>query len=162
MNRADTSADGSEPVRWIELHKHSGHLRETMEAGSGMPYTRSSRVMKPIAFLVAQHPAINHAVILREIRELRKHLEIRTASIRAPDRPIEELSDEERDEAARTHYIIPLGKLSALAELVAVFTSRPISLIRGLAFALSLGGLRPKQMLRNIAYLAEEIGRAHV
>ena len=98
--------------------------------------------MTPIAFLVAQHPAINHAVILREIRELRKHFGISTISVRAPDRPVGDLSEEERDEAARTHFIIPQGPRGAIAGVWRTLLRRPVSLAAGYFHARRRGGLR--------------------
>ena len=61
-----------------------------------------SESLPRLGILIAQHPAINHAVILREIRELRKYFDVWTVSIRSPDRPVEKLTAEESDESGRT------------------------------------------------------------
>ncbi|HET7186082.1 MAG TPA: glycosyltransferase family 4 protein [Terriglobales bacterium] len=114
-----------------------------------------------IAVLVAQHPAINHAVILREIRELRKFLDIRTASIRGPDRPSAELSDEERNEAANTFYVKQQGLLAVLGALLPTFLFRPFRFLGGMGYALSLAGLRVRKSLKNLAYFAEAVVLGH-
>lgn len=110
-----------------------------------------------IAILVAQHPAINHAGILGEIRELRKHLDVRTASVRGPDRRAEELSDAEREEVAATFYVKPQGLAGAIEALLGTLFTRPLSLLRGVVYALKLGGPNIAQSLRNLAYLAEAL-----
>lgn len=110
-----------------------------------------------VAVLVAQHPAINHAVILREIRELRKFLDVRTASIRSPDRPIEQLTKEERDEAASTFYVKQKGLAGALEALLLTLYARPLALIRGICYALQLAKFNAGQSLKNLAYLAQAV-----
>jgi colanic acid/amylovoran biosynthesis glycosyltransferase len=110
-----------------------------------------------IAFLVSQHPAINHSIILREIRELRKSLDLRTASIRPPDRPLDRLSEEERDEASITYYIKPQGIGGALAALAATLFSRPGAILSGWFYALKLSGPNPKKALRNTLYFVEAV-----
>ena len=108
-----------------------------------------------IACLIAQHPAINHALILREVRKLRERCDVYTASIRAPDRPVDKLSPEEADEAQRTFYVKPAGVAAALSALFAAFVQSPVRFTTALAFALRLAGLRLKQVLLNIAYFAQ-------
>jgi glycosyltransferase involved in cell wall biosynthesis len=105
--------------------------------------------------LIAQHPAINHAVILREIRLLRDHFDIFTASIRAPDRPLDQLSPEELDEAKRTFYVKPAGAGAAVAALFGALRLNPSRFTAGILCAIGLAGFRPKQLARNLAYFAE-------
>src|SRR5258705_3147277 len=102
-----------------------------------------------IALLVSQHPAINHSVILREIHELRKSLDLRTVSIRPADRPLDQLSEEERNEAAITYYIKPQGIRGALAALTTAVFSLPVALLSGWFYALKLSGLHPNKAFRN-------------
>lgn len=111
----------------------------------------------PIAILVAQHPAVNHIGILREIRELRRYLDVRTASIRGPDRSIEQLSAEERNEAERTFYVKRQGVAGGLAALLMTLCTRPVALARGIYSALKLARWRPRKLLRNLAYLMEAL-----
>jgi colanic acid/amylovoran biosynthesis glycosyltransferase len=110
-----------------------------------------------IALLVSQHPAINHSIILREIRELRKSLDLRTASMRAPDRPPDKLSVEERDEASITYYIKPQGIGGALAALAGTLFSRPASLLLGWFYALQLSGFHPQKAFNNTLYFVEAV-----
>jgi glycosyltransferase involved in cell wall biosynthesis len=107
--------------------------------------------------LVAQHPAINHAVILREIRQLRAQFDVRTASIRAPDRPVEKLAEEERDEASRTYYIKPHGTAGALKAHLTTLFSRPAAYFGTLAYALTLGGPAPKSLLYHFGYFTQAL-----
>lgn len=113
--------------------------------------------MTPIAFLVSQYPAINHAVILREIRELRRWFELRTVSIRAPDRPLDQLTSEECDEASRTHYIKPQGAAGAFSAVLSTLFSRPVSFVSGFFYALKLSRLRPWQAIKNLGYFLEAL-----
>src|SRR5258706_7492768 len=108
-----------------------------------------------IAFLVSQYPAINLTIIMNEIRELRKAFVLRTASIRAPDRPVNQLAPEERDEASRTYYIKPQGIRGALPALIASLVTQPVSFFRGFFYALRLSGFRTKLALKTIAYFVQ-------
>ncbi len=106
-----------------------------------------------IAYLVSQYPAISHTFILREIRALRAlGLDIRVASIRAPDRPFEQLSVEEQAEQRATFYIKPRGPAAALVANVRVLLQRPLAYAGALAYALSLRGAA-----RNVLYFAEAV-----
>jgi glycosyltransferase involved in cell wall biosynthesis len=105
--------------------------------------------------LIAQYPAINHAVILQEIRLLREEFNICTASVRAPDRPFEQLSPDEREEAKRTYYIKPAGAGSAFMALAAALGSSPLRFIAGLLYTVRLADFRLKQVARNLAYFAQ-------
>jgi glycosyltransferase involved in cell wall biosynthesis len=110
-----------------------------------------------IAVLIAQHPAINHAVILREVRFLRTRFDILTASIRAPDRPMDQLSAEEKDEAGRTFYVNPQGFDGAFSAVMATLFSSPARLVRGAIYAAGLSRFRPRQLTRNLAYLVQAL-----
>jgi glycosyltransferase involved in cell wall biosynthesis len=109
------------------------------------------------ACLIAQHPAVNHAVILREIRLLRENFEIYTVSIRTPDRPFEQLSAEERDEAKRTYYIKPSGAAGAMRALAGTLVSRPAGFVRGCWYAMRLARFQPRQLALNLAYFAQAL-----
>ena len=115
-----------------------------------MPFPR-------FACLIAQHPAINHAVILRELRLLREKFEIHTVSIRAPDRPVEQLSAEERDEMQRTFYVKPSGAAGAMRALAGTLASRPAGFVRGCWYAMRLARFQPRQLALNLAYFAQAV-----
>lgn len=94
-------------------------------------------------------------MILREVRLLRAQFEIFTASIRAPDRPLDQLSAEERDEAGRTFYVNPGGAAAALVALAATLVSNPAGFFAGFYYAMRLAGSRPRQLFLNFAYFAQ-------
>ena len=96
-------------------------------------------------------------MILREVRYLRAALDIYTASMRGPDRPPDQLSPEERDEAGRTYYIKPQGALAAAVALARTLGSHPARFTTGLLYAAKLGGFAPKQLLLHLAYFAEAV-----
>ena len=107
---------------------------------------------KRIAYLVSQYPTVTHTFVLREIRELRRlGFDVRVASIRAADRPFEQLSWEEQEEQRGTFYIKPGGFAAAAIAHLRVFCARPLGYFRGLAYALWLG------CLRNLLYFAEAV-----
>jgi glycosyltransferase involved in cell wall biosynthesis len=111
-----------------------------------------------LAYLVSQYPAANHAFMLREISRLRAlGFEIAVASINAPDRPPEKLTDEERAEARTTFYVKRAGISAALKAHARVFFRRPASYLRGLAFALTLGDWSPRKTLSALFYFAEAV-----
>lgn len=111
-----------------------------------------------VGFLISQHPAINHALLLREVRELRRQgLEILTASIRDPDRPVSKLNPDEVDEAARTFYVKRAGVLGALKAILTTAASRPGALLRGFWYSLSLAGTHLKKWPYYVTYLSQAI-----
>ena len=94
-----------------------------------------------VAYLVSQYPATNHTFVLREIRKLRESgFEIHIASIRAADRPPDNLTPEELEEFQQTYFVIPAGALVALRDHVTSFISNPVRYLRGLIYALNLSG----------------------
>ena len=114
---------------------------------------------KGIAFLVSQHPAINHALLLREIRELRALLgvEIHTVSIREADRPTKELIPEEQDEQARTFYVKPLGLIGAAPYHLSFLIRHFLRYSGGLLFAISLCGWNLAKAISLVAYFAQAV-----
>jgi colanic acid/amylovoran biosynthesis glycosyltransferase len=111
-----------------------------------------------IAYLVSQYPTVTHTFVLREIRELRRMgFDIRVASIRASDRPFEQLTQEEQEEQRATFYIKPRGYAATSGAHLRIMLSRPFSYLRGLAYALWLGGLHASAALRNLLYFAEAV-----
>ncbi len=118
--------------------------------------------MLRIAYLISRYPALSHTFILREILELRNlGIEIETASVNSPDRPLDELGTEERAEALRTFVL----KQQSLTKLIEAFLLtalvRPLGLMRGLWLALRLSGFHPKMMLKRVFYLLEAIVVGH-
>jgi colanic acid/amylovoran biosynthesis glycosyltransferase len=111
-----------------------------------------------LLYLIGQFPAINHSYLLAEVRHLRSlGFEVPTASISPPDRPLEKLTPEEREEAARTFYVksVPAPRVAFLN--LREFILHPMRYLRGLIFALRLGSGSPKRVLYHLAYFAEAI-----
>lgn len=111
-----------------------------------------------VLYLIGQFPAINHSYLLAEVRRLRRlGLDVPVASISPPDRPLEKLSSEEREEAARTFYVksMPVAKVALLN--LSEFFRHPLRYLRGLMFAIGLGMSSPKRAIYHLAYFAEAI-----
>jgi glycosyltransferase involved in cell wall biosynthesis len=111
-----------------------------------------------IAYLVSRYPAISHTFILREVLALRRRgFEIHTASINPPDRPSDQLTQEEREEAANTFCIKKAGPWRLLsAHLRAAFTS-PVRYASGMRHAMRLGGMDPRSALYHFFYFVEAV-----
>jgi glycosyltransferase involved in cell wall biosynthesis len=111
-----------------------------------------------LLYLIGQYPAINHGYLLAEVRHLRNlGFQIETASVSLPDRPKEDLTQAEREEAARTYYIKSLSLVDIVRANLAEFILHPLRYLRGFAFALRLPGLALGEIPYYLAYLAEAI-----
>jgi colanic acid/amylovoran biosynthesis glycosyltransferase len=111
-----------------------------------------------IAYLVSRYPAVSHTFILREVQRLRStNFEIHTASINPPDRDAGDMTTEERDEAAATFYVKREGIRGAIAAHSATILNSPRSYLKGLWFALKLGGSDPRRMLLFTCYFVEAV-----
>jgi len=110
----------------------------------------------PIGYLISQYPAVSHTFILREIAELRRlGFTIKPASINSPDRPVGQLTEAEREEAAATWYVKAQGVVGALSALAATLLDNPKGLWRGFRHALKLGGLDLRKLGLHLAYFVE-------
>jgi glycosyltransferase involved in cell wall biosynthesis len=111
-----------------------------------------------LAYLVSRYPAISHTFILREVAELRRlGIAIDVASINGLDRPLEQLTAEERAEAGRTFYIKKAGAKAAAVAHVAALLSRPAGYFRGAWFALTLGGADVRRIAMSFFYFVEAV-----
>ncbi|MDX2034217.1 MAG: glycosyltransferase family 4 protein [Blastocatellia bacterium] len=94
-----------------------------------------------MAYLINTYPMISQTFIMREIHRLRElGCEVETLSIEGPDRPFEELTAEERLEAAAAKVMAQSGIAGALIAHFATLVTMPWRWMRGLLFALSLAG----------------------
>lgn len=113
-------------------------------------------IPKPIGYLISQYPAVSHTFILREILELRRlGFSIRSASINPPDRPAEQLTAVEREEAQQTWCVKGQGMGGALSALIGTLANNPGGLWRGFRHALRLGGLDLRKLALHLAYFVE-------
>ena len=111
-----------------------------------------------LAYLISQYPAVSHTFILREILELRRiGFTIQPASINTPDRPTDQLTAMEREEAATTWCIKCQGIMGAASALLGTLLTQPKGILRGIVAAFRLGGLDLKKILMNLAYLVEAL-----
>ena len=114
--------------------------------------------MLRIAYLISRYPAISHTFILREIRELRRlGVDIYPVSVNPPDRPVSQLSEEERIEAATTVCLKSMSFAQMAGALWRTLTAYPAGLFAGLQLAFRLGGTDPKAITKRLFYLAEAI-----
>jgi colanic acid/amylovoran biosynthesis glycosyltransferase len=111
-----------------------------------------------VAYLLSQYPSIGHTYLLRELRGLRElGWDIPTVSIRPPDRRPEDMLETEREEAARTFYVLRGGMAAVVFDQLGVLSSRPARYVRGLAYALRMGGLDLKKCAYSVVYFAEAV-----
>jgi len=111
-----------------------------------------------LAYLVSQHPAVNHAFMLREIARLRQlGFRIVVASVAGPDRPLEKLTDEERAESRTTFYVKSSGLSTAAMAHSRVLLSHPLKYARTALYALSLGDWNPRRALSAWFYFVEAV-----
>ncbi|WP_208456548.1 glycosyltransferase [Burkholderia sp. BCC1644] len=107
-----------------------------------------------LAYLVSRYPAVSHTFILREVRALRAlGATVAVASVNAPDRPAQRMTDAERDEAHATYYVKRDGAAGALRAVLHCVLRHPGGCLRALATSLTLG--RGARRLYALAYLAE-------
>ena len=111
-----------------------------------------------IAYLVSRYPFISHSFILREVLALRSlGFTIEVASVNAPDRTGEALTEEERSEASRTYYVKREGVLRALRAHISLFAAAPVAYGRALWFALRLGRTDLHALLYHLFYFVEAV-----
>jgi colanic acid/amylovoran biosynthesis glycosyltransferase len=109
-------------------------------------------------YLAGQFPAINHGYLLAEIQHLREFgIDVSVASVSPPDRSPSEMSELEREEAARTYYIKSVTAVGAVFMNLGEFLRNPFAYLRGLIFALQLSGGSPRRMFYHATYFAEAI-----
>ncbi len=115
-----------------------------------------------IAYLVSRYPAVSHTFILREVLELRRvgfHIEV--ASINGLDRPADRLTKDELAEASSTFYVKEGGLGGALRANSFVACRRPSAYMRGLWFAVGLGGTDIRKIAMGFLYFIEAIIVGH-
>lgn len=110
-----------------------------------------------MAYLVSRYPAVSHTFILREVLQLRERgFDIEVASINPPDSTAQNMSPDEHGEAGRTYYVKRHGILGALSAHLHGLR-RPAAWLRGLRFALGLGGWNLRQKAYGVFYFTEAL-----
>lgn len=107
-----------------------------------------------VAYLVNQYPMVSHSFIRREILALEDlGLPIERYSIRSC---AAELVDEaDRQELAKTRFILAVGAVGLLLGLLKVIATRPLRFLQALRLAITVGWRSSRGVLYHIIYLAE-------
>jgi colanic acid/amylovoran biosynthesis glycosyltransferase len=110
--------------------------------------------MMKIAYLISQYPKVSHSFIRREIAALEAEgLEIVRYSIRSC---ASELVDEaDKQELAKTRFILEVGAIALLLNLIKIAVTRPIRFLAALWLTFKIGWGQDRGLLIHLAYLAE-------
>ncbi len=107
-----------------------------------------------IAYLISQYPKVSHSFIRREIAALETDgIEVIRYSIRSC---AAELVDEaDKQELAKTRFIMAVGAVGLLFNLLKVAFTRPKRFLTALGLTLKIGWGQDRGLLIHFAYLAE-------
>ena len=113
---------------------------------------------RALAYLISTYPTLSMTFVLREVLALRElGFRVETASINPPDRPAEQLTPAEADEAKRTYYVKQHGLSGAtVAKLQTVFGDFG-GYWRGVGLAFRLAGLDLRRLYLNLMYFIEAL-----
>ena len=107
-----------------------------------------------IAYVLNTYPAPSHSFIRREIRALEgRGLSVMRLAMRPWDGPLPDPAD--REEAARTRYVLGGGALGLAAGVARMLVTRPSGVVRALGQALRLGWRSEAGVARHLIYWAE-------
>jgi len=113
---------------------------------------------RKLAYLLSEYPAVATVFMMREVRKLRSlNFNINVASINSPARHSNEMAIEEREEVLATFYVKKQGAAGALRAHLAMIVARPFQYLRGLMFALRLGGSDIGRMIYSLLYFSEAL-----
>lgn len=134
----------------------------TKSSSTQSPATNPGRVAavqaRDLAYLVSRYPTLSMIFVLREVLALRGlGFRIETASINPPDRPPDQLTSQERDEAGRTYCVKCAGALGAAVAFGKTFLTNFPGLWRGFAFTFCLAGLNLPKLFLNFMYFVEAL-----
>ena len=111
-----------------------------------------------LAYLVSTYPTLSMIFVLREVLALRAlGLRIETASINPPDRPPDQLTDDEASEATRTYCVKNHGLAGAASAHLLALLRNFAGYWRALRLVLRLGGLDLKKLYLNVMYFTEAL-----
>lgn len=111
-----------------------------------------------ILYLIGVYPAINHYYLLAEIRHLRRlGWEIRTASISQADRPHDQLTAEEKAEAAKTWVVKATPLATILWWTLRTAFTRPKGFFRSLYRAWRMGAGSFNRQVHHLIYWVEAL-----
>jgi glycosyltransferase involved in cell wall biosynthesis len=111
-----------------------------------------------VAYLLSQYPAVSHTFFFQEILGLRaRGVQIVTASINRPDRPIDTLPAAEAQEARTTMYVKDGNPFATILRLLSTAIAHPGVVWRGLRAVASVPSLTLAQRGFWLFYLAESL-----
>ena len=111
-----------------------------------------------LAYLVSRYPTLSMTFVIREVVELRRlGYGIDVVSINDPDRSRAALSDLERDEQAKTHYIKAEGISGALAAHLGCMLGNPFGYLRGWSRVFTHAGWDLQQLFYHAMYFTEAL-----
>jgi len=111
-----------------------------------------------LAYLVSEYPATSHTFILREVIGLRaRGFDIITASINPDTRPMDAVTDEERDERLNTYVLKRHGVRGAVAAIGWTLRHHPRGLWRGLRVAFGRAAANPRLSHKHFFHLIEAL-----
>lgn len=109
-----------------------------------------------LGFLLSQYPAISHTFFLQEIRGLRElGLEIEAASVNCPDRPLNQLTPSEAQEAGTTFYLKSGSPLRNAMRIAVVALRNPGAAWRAVVASQRIGPMLLGNRLYALFYAAE-------
>ena len=122
------------------------------------PDTTGAQSTRALAYLISTYPTLSMTFVLREVLALRAlGFRVETASINAPDRPIEALTAVEAAEARNTYCVKQHGLAGAtVAKLQTVFGNFG-GYWRGVGLAFRLAGLDLRRLYLNLMYFIEAL-----
>ena len=113
---------------------------------------------RSMAYLVSRYPTLSMIFVLREVLALRAlGFRIETASINPPDRPPEQLTADERNEAAHTYCVKRHGIPGALSAHARTLLTRPGGYLCGLARVFRLAGFSLPRLFLQAMYFTEAL-----
>ena len=108
-----------------------------------------------LAYICSRYPSISHVFILREVLALRRAgVEVDTFTVRRSGDE-ELLTQVDRDEAARTHAVVPASPLTLLGSHARALLADPARYAATFRLAAALRGRGPKALLWQVFYFAE-------
>ncbi len=107
-----------------------------------------------IAYFVNQYPKVSHSFIRREIQSLeRQGFAVQRIALRGWDSGLVDASD--RDERARTRYVLKAGLAGLLPAVMLALLAHPLRFLKALRLALRLGWGADRAWPYHLVYLAE-------
>lgn len=107
-----------------------------------------------IAYIVNQYPTISHSFIRTEIRALEQlGFDVQRLALRGWDAVL--VDDADRDELARTTYLLQGHALGLLLAMVRTMLTRPLHFLRALGGAVAMARGSDRSLAHYLAYLGE-------